>query len=76
MTQTLTRAEELHNDLDNLHFTKRCLIEALANLELVGKTHTWDYQRTEMNLNILNKNIKRIEAELEKIEADEFNCDY
>ena len=76
MTQTLTRAEELRNDLDNLHFTKKYLIEALANLELVGKTNTWEYQRAEINLNILNKNIKRIEAELEKAEADEFNYDY
>lgn len=76
MTQTLTRAEELRNDLDNMHFTKRCLIKTLANLELVGKTNTWEFQRTEINLNILNKNIKQVEAELEKVEADEFNYDY
>ena len=71
MLQTLSRAEELRNDLDNMHFTKRCLIKTLANLELLGKTNTWDFQRTEINLNILNKNIKRVEAELEKAEADE-----
>ena len=76
MTQTLTRAEELRNDLDNMHFTKRYLIQTLANLELVGKTHTWEYQKADINLNILNKNIRRVEEELEKIETDEFNYDY
>ena len=76
MTQTLTRAEELRNDLDNLHYNKKYLIEALATLELVGKTNTWEYQKAEINLNIINKNIRRIEAEVEKIEADEFNYDY
>lgn len=76
MTQTLTRAEELRNDLDNIHYNKKYLIETLAALELVGKTNTWEYQKAEINLNIINKNIIRIEAELEKIEADEFNYDY
>ena len=71
MTQTLTRAEELRNDLDNLHYNKKYLIEALAALELVGKTNTWEYQKAEINLNIINKNIRRIEAELEKEEENE-----
>ena len=71
MTQTLTRAEELRNDLDNLHYNKKYLIEALATLELVGKTNTWEYQKAEINLNIINKNIIRIEAELEKEEENE-----
>ena len=76
MTHTLSRAEELRNDLDNLHYNKKYIIEALAALELVGKTNTWEYQKAEINLNIINKNIRRIEAEVEKIEADEFNYDY
>ena len=67
----MTRLEELRNDLDTLHYNKRYLIQTLANLELVGKTHTWEYQKAEANLDILNKNIKRVEAELEKAEADE-----
>ena len=71
MTQTLTRAEELRNDLDNLHYNKKYLIEALAALELVSKTNTWEYQKAEINLNIINKNIRRIEAELEKEEENE-----
>ncbi len=71
MIQKLSRTEELRNDLDTLHYNKRCLVNTLANLELVGKTHTWEYQIAEINLNIINKNIRRVEAELEKAEADE-----
>ena len=71
MTQTLTRAEEMRNDLDTLHYNKRYLVQTLANLELVGKTNTWEYQRAELNLNIINKNIRRIEAELECVEENE-----
>ena len=72
MTNTLTRAEELRNDLDNLHFTKRYLIGVLAELEDIGRTNSWDFKRTEMNLKTINNNIKRIETELEKAEAHEF----
>ena len=71
MLQTLSRAEELRNDLDTLHYNKRYLVQTLANLELVGKTHTWEYQRAELNLNIINKNIRRIEAELDYVEENE-----
>ena len=72
MTQTLKRAEELRNDLDNLYFTKRYLIGVLAELEDIGRTNSWDFKRTEMNLKTINNNIRRIEAELEKVEAHEF----
>ena len=72
MTTTLTRAEELRNDLDNLHFTKRYLIEVLAELENVGRTNSFEFQKTEINLRIIDKNIKRIEAELEAEEARSF----
>ena len=71
MTETLSRAEQLRNDLDTLHYNKRYLVQTLANLELVGKTNTWEYQKGELNLNIINKNIRRIEAELEYVEENE-----
>ena len=72
MTTTLTRAEELRNDLDNLHFTKRYLIGVLAELEDIGRTNSWDFQRPEMNLKTINNNIRRIEDELEAEEARSF----
>ena len=67
MTTTLSRAEELRNDLDNLHFTKKYLIGVLAELEDLGRTNTKEFKRTEQNLFIVNNNIRRIEKELEKI---------
>ena len=72
MTTTLTRAEELRNDLDNLHFTKRYLIEVLAELENVGRTNSFEFQKTEINLRVINNNIRRIEAELEAEETRSF----
>ena len=72
MTTTLSRAEELRNDLDNLHFTKKYLIGVLAELEDIGRTNTQEFKRTEQNLFIVNNNIRRIEKELEKVEAEDF----
>ena len=72
MTTTLSRAEELRNDLDNLHFTKKYLIGVLAELEDLGRTNTKEFKRTEQNLFIVNNNIRRIEKELEKVEAEDF----
>ena len=65
MTQTLSRAEELRNDIENLYFTKRYLIGVLAELEDLGRTNSADFRRTEENLRAINNNIKRLESELE-----------
>ena len=73
MTYTMTRAEELRNDLDNLHFTCRYYIGILAELEQLGKTHTAEFKTAEANVNVLKKNIRRIEKELEAEEEKEWN---
>ena len=73
MTETLCRAEQLRNDLNNLHFTKRHLIEILAELESLGRTNSADFKRTEANLRVINNNIRRIESELEAEEARVFD---
>ena len=65
MTATLSRAEELINDLDNLIFTKKYLIGVLAELEDLGRTHTQQFKKTEQNLRVINHNIKRIEEEID-----------
>lgn len=72
MTATLSRSEELRNDLDNLHFTKRYLIGALAELEDMGQMGSRQYKATEQNLRVVNNNIRRLEAELERAEEDEY----
>ena len=72
MTETLSRAEQLRNDLDNLHFTKRYLIGVLAELEDLGRMNSSDFRRTEANLRAINNNIRRIESELEAEEARAF----
>ena len=73
MTETLTRAEELRNDLENLHFTCRYYIGVLAELEQLGRTHTEQFLQIEKNVNVLKHNIRRIESELEAEEAREFD---
>ena len=65
MTTTFTRTEDLRNDLDNLHFILRYNIGVLDELEQLGRTHTTEFKRTEENVNVLKKNIKRVEEELE-----------
>ena len=72
MTATLSRAEELRNDLDNLIFTKKYLIGVLAELEDLGRTHTADFKKAEANFRVINNNIRRIEKELESEEAKAF----
>lgn len=68
MTATLSRAEQLRNDLENLHFACRYYIGVLAELEQLGKTHTQEYKTAKANLNTLEKNIRRVEEELDKVE--------
>ena len=72
MTATLSRSKELRNDLENLHFTKRYLIGALAELEDMGQMGSRQYKATEQNLHVVNNNIRRLETELEKAEAEDF----
>lgn len=72
MTETLSRAEYLRNDLDNLHFILKYNIGVLAELEQLGRTHTEEFKRTEANVNVLKKNIKRVKEQLEQAEEDEY----
>ena len=73
MTATLSRAEELRNDLDNLIFTKKYLIGVLAELEDLGRTHSAEFQQAEANLRAINNNISRIKKELETEEKRTFD---
>ena len=70
MTSTFTREDDLRNDLDNLHFIVRHKISLLAKLEAHGMTHTPEFKKIETDVNILKKNIKRVEEEIERIEAE------
>ena len=68
MTQTLTRAEELRNDIENLHFTIRYYIGVLAELEQLGRFGSPQYKQAEKNIQTLNHNIQRLQKELENEE--------
>ena len=70
---TFTRAEELRNDLDNLHFILRYNIGVLAELEQLGQTHSAKFKKAEAEVNVLKKNIRRVEAELEAEEQREYD---
>ena len=72
MTSTLTRAEELRNDIENLCFSIRFQIGVLAELEQLGRTHTAEYKNVERNLEALKHNKVRLEAELEAEETQNF----
>lgn len=69
MTATLSRTEELRNDIDNLCFAIRFQYGVLAELEQLGRTHTAEYKRTERNVEVLKKNKAKLEAELETEES-------
>lgn len=73
MTTTFTRTEDLRNDLDNLHFILKYNIGVLAELEQLGRTHTAEFKRIKANVNVLKKNIKRVEEELEAEEEREYD---
>ena len=73
MTRKLSRAEELRNDLDNLHFTCRYHIGVLAELEQLGRTHTAEFKAAEENMKVLKRNIRRLQEELEAEEARAFD---
>ena len=73
MTELLSKADELRQDLENLYFSCRYYIGILAELEQLGRTHTEDFKRIERNVNTLKNNIKRLEKELEAEEQREFD---
>ena len=68
MTETLSRVQQLRIDLDNLHYALRHHIGVLAELEQLGRTHTEDFKRTEANVNVLKRNLRTLEAQLESEE--------
>ena len=72
MTATLSRAEQLRNDLENMHFSRKYLVGVLAELEQLGRTHTREYANVKQNYDTLGNNIRRVQAELEKVEEDEY----
>ena len=72
MTATLSRAEQLRNDLENMQFSRKYLIGVLAELEQLGRTHTREYANVKKNYDTLGNNIRRIQTELEKVEEDEY----
>ena len=73
MTNKASRADELRNDIENLHFTIRYYIGVLAELEQLGRTHTEDYKKTKRNVNVLKANIRKLKEELEAEEARAFD---
>lgn len=73
MTETLTRTEELRISIDNMCYSRRYIIQKLAELEQMGLTHSLQYKQAERNLEIVNHNIRRVWDELEKEEAREYD---
>ena len=73
MTATLSRAEQLRNDIENMQFSRKYLIGVLAELEQLGRTHTEDYKKTKRNVNVLKANIRKLKEELEAEEARAFD---
>ena len=69
MTATLSRADELRNDIENMRFTCKYYVGVLNELKQLGRTNTADFKQAEANIRILNHNIKRVEKELESYEA-------
>ena len=72
MTATLSRAEQLRNDLENMQFSRKYLIGVLAELEQLGRTHTREYANVKQNYDTLGNNIRRVQTELEKVEEEEY----
>ena len=68
----LTRAEELREALDNLYFTRKYYFGILAEMEFNGQGFGPEYKRIGGIINIINKNILRLENKLEKAEKKEF----
>ena len=73
MTTTLSRIDDLRNDLENMHVSIRYYIGILAELEQLGKTGTKEFQSVEKTVNILKQNARRVEAEIERLEEELFD---
>ena len=72
MTATLSRAEALRIDIENMQFSRKYLLGVLSELEQLGRTHTKDYANVKQNYDTLGNNIRKVQAELEKVEEDEY----
>ena len=72
MTATLSRAEALRNDIENMQFSRKYLLGVLAELEQLGRTHTREYANVKQNYDTIGNNTRRVQAELEKVEEDEY----
>lgn len=68
MIETLTRAEEIRNDIDNLYFSIRYYIGVLAELEELGKQGTEEFNRIQKGVNTLKANVRHLQKELENEE--------
>ena len=69
MNETLSRADELRNDIDNLYFARRYYIGVLAELEGLGRTHKKEFKNIEAALHRINHNIERLNKELESYDC-------
>lgn len=72
MTATLSRIEDLRNDLENMHVSIRYYIGILAELEQLGRTDSKEFKSIERAINVLKNNAQRVEAEIERLEEETF----
>ena len=72
MTATLSRIDDLRNDLENMHVSIRYYIGILAELEQLGRTNSEEFRGIEKAVNILKQNARRVEAEIERLEEETF----
>lgn len=72
MTATLSRIEDLRNDLENMHVSIRYYIGILAELEQLGRTDSKEFKSIERAVNVLKNNARRVEAEIERLEEETF----
>ena len=72
MTTTLSRIDDLRNDLENMHVSIRYYIGILAELEQLGRTDSKEFKSIEKAVNVLKNNARRVEAEIERLEEETF----
>ena len=72
MTATLSRIDDLRNDLENMHVSIRYYIGILAELEQLGRTDSKEFKSIEKAVNVLKNNARRVEAEIERLEEETF----
>ena len=73
MTATLSRIDDLRNDLENMHVSIRYYIGILVELEQLGRTNSEEFRGIEKAANILKQNARRVEAEIERLEEELFD---